>query len=235
MAEEGTLGIAHAPDSGGDELSKERLQRRMDEARESISHTVTEIKDTVVQQYETVKESISETLDWREQFKKRPVTWTAGAASAGFLTGYCITAMVKGESHDHDCYAEGYEQARHDYGPAVRHNYSAQSFAVGSAAPSAASKDEGPGLIARIQETPAYERVKNEASSIGGQLVDEVSKTAKAILVPAAVGLVKHWLEGLISSKRETQQAQPRQPYAASEASKPASESRYQPVAERHQ
>jgi len=97
MAEEGNLGIGRAQDTSDDEQSKAELQRRMDEARDSISQTVTEIKDSVVHQYESVRESISETLDWREQFRKRPIAWAAGAAGAGFLTGYCVTSMIKGD------------------------------------------------------------------------------------------------------------------------------------------
>ena len=72
MAQDGTLGLAPAPAPSDPGLSKDQLQRQMAVARESISHTVDEIKDTVVHQYEAVKETISETLDWREQVKKRP-------------------------------------------------------------------------------------------------------------------------------------------------------------------
>ena len=43
-------------EAGGD--SKEALERRMEEARESIAQTVIEIKDTVVDKYESVKESV---------------------------------------------------------------------------------------------------------------------------------------------------------------------------------
>src|SRR5882762_10775889 len=109
MADEGTLGLARASDHS-EELSKAELQRRMDEARDSISQTVTEIKDTVVNQYESVKETISETLDWREQFKKQPVAWSAGAVGAGFIAGYGLAAVIKGphsgngNGHDHEEY-----------------------------------------------------------------------------------------------------------------------------------
>ncbi|MDQ2854822.1 MAG: hypothetical protein M3R68_00715 [Acidobacteriota bacterium] len=212
MAEEGTLGLARAQDSG-DDPSKEDLQRRMDEARDSITQTVTEIKDSVVHQYESVKETISETLDWREQVRKRPVAWAAGAAGASFLTGYCLTAMIKGNGHNHDCFAEGYEQARNEYKapeyqPSSRRTYTAQS--VIAATPTESSKeDDGPGLITRLQETQAYDRLKNEASTIGDHLVNEVSKTAKDFLVPAAVGWIQHWLEGLMPKKPAASQAQP--------------------------
>lgn len=98
MAEDRTLATARATDtSDDDDVTKAELQRRMEQARETITQTVTEIKDTVTNQYQSVKESITETLDWREQFRKRPVAWSVGALSVGFVTGYCIAASVKGE------------------------------------------------------------------------------------------------------------------------------------------
>src|SRR4026208_382521 len=103
MAEERTLGLARAQDLTGEEPSKEELQRGLDEARDSISHTVTEIRESVANQVQAVKE----TLDWREQFKKRPVAWGAGAMGVGFLVGYGLAAMVKGEgSSGYDHYDE---------------------------------------------------------------------------------------------------------------------------------
>src|SRR5215211_7073119 len=99
MAEERTLGLARAQDyTTSEEPSKEELQRRMDEARDSISSTVTEIKETVANQVQAVKD----TLDWREQFKKRPVVWSAAALGLGFWTGYCIASFAKGESDDYN-------------------------------------------------------------------------------------------------------------------------------------
>ena len=62
----------------------------MDVARDSISNTVTEIKETVANQVQAVKD----TLDWREQFKRRPVVWSVGALGVGFLLGYRVAAMV---------------------------------------------------------------------------------------------------------------------------------------------
>jgi hypothetical protein len=237
MAEEGTLGLARAA-SSTDDSSKEELQRRMEVARESISQTVTEIKDSVVQQYESVKETISETLDWKEQFKKRPVAWTAGAVSAGFLTGYCITSMIKGDGNDSDHYAEGYEQARLDYQPVRTQAHIAKPAAAGFVAAADTAESEGPGIISRIQETPAYGRIKDEASTIGGQLLSEVAQTAKGILVPAAVGWVKHWLEGLIPTKDEAESRSKSSTFASSgqtstQRSTQKSTAGYQPVTER--
>src|SRR5688500_2358441 len=86
-------GGASASDAG-ENRSKADLQRRMDEARDSITETVSEIKTVVAQQYEevketyeTVKEGVGEVLDWREQFERNPVVWGAGAVSVGILIG----------------------------------------------------------------------------------------------------------------------------------------------------
>ena len=40
-------------------------------------------------------QAVKDTLDWREQFKKRPVVWSAAAMGVGFCTGYCIANYVK--------------------------------------------------------------------------------------------------------------------------------------------
>src|SRR2546423_1854250 len=118
MAEERTLGLARAPEQTTEEPSKEELQRRLGEARNSISHTVTEIKETVANQVQAVKD----TLDWKEQFKKRPVVWSVGALGAGFATGYCIAAFVKGDDRD------DYSTAIDRYGEESKH-YASQSLA----------------------------------------------------------------------------------------------------------
>src|ERR1043165_8871974 len=99
MAEERTLGLAPAQDLTTDEEpSKEELQRRWGEARDSITNTVSEIKETVANQVQAVKD----TLDWREQFKKRPVVWSAAALGAGFAPGYCIANYAKGDDSEYE-------------------------------------------------------------------------------------------------------------------------------------
>jgi hypothetical protein len=70
--------------------AKAELQRRMNEARDSISHTVEEIKETVEEQYEAVKRTVDGVLDWREHFQKDPIVWSVGALSAGFALGYTL-------------------------------------------------------------------------------------------------------------------------------------------------
>ncbi|HEX3558033.1 MAG TPA: hypothetical protein VHU19_02455 [Pyrinomonadaceae bacterium] len=110
MAEERNLGLARAPETAADadtDATKAELQRRMDEARESISQTVTEIKDTVVNQYQQVRETISDTLDWREQYRRHTLPVTIGAFAVGALVGYGVMGAFKGGG-------DGYEEDDED-------------------------------------------------------------------------------------------------------------------------
>ena len=115
MAEERTLGLARAQEQTSEEPSKEELQRRLGQARDSITNTVSEIKETVANQVQAVKD----TLDWREQFKKRPVAWSAAALGVGFCTGYCIANYVKSDSEYHSAIDRYGEESR---------NYASQGF-----------------------------------------------------------------------------------------------------------
>ncbi len=69
---------------------KAELQRRMEDARESISRTVGEIRETVEDQYATAKDALSGILDLRENFQQSPILWSVGALSAGFALGYTV-------------------------------------------------------------------------------------------------------------------------------------------------
>ena len=207
MAEERTLGLARAYDKeepGNDELSKEALQARMDEARDSISQTVTEIKDNVTQQYETVKDA----LDWREHFKKRPVAWSLGAAGVGFFLGYGIAGAIKDSGGD-DLYFDS------------RRPYSTEQLgepltaSPASIAPQFAEtngKDKGPGLFSRFKETRAFDRLEAEVGTLGDRLVDELSTTAQEVVLPALLAKLKDWIGADLSkpkSRPETASMRP--------------------------
>ena len=189
MAEERTLGLARAQDLTTEEPSKEELQRRLGEARDSITNTVTEIKETVANQVQAVKD----TLDWREQFKKRPVVWSAAALGAGFCTGYCIANYVKGESGE-------YHSAIDRYGEESRH-YATQGIAGGAATAASmhvkqgnGTHDTGPNFFQKIANTQAFDRVKNEAGNIGDAFVQELSKTAKTVVLPALITSLRNFI-----------------------------------------
>lgn len=208
MVEEGTLGLARARDAreiAGDEPSKEELQRRMEEARDSITNTVTEIKDNVAQQVENVKDA----LDWREHFKRQPLAWSVGAAGVGFFVGYGIAAAIKGDDD-------------HRIGSASSSAYSLTGQPAGRelAAESPAAngkdngKDHGPGMLERFKETSAYERLSKEAGAIGDRLVEELSTTAQQVVLPALLTKIKSWI-GLDLSDKSTatrSQHEPRTP-----------------------
>src|SRR5687768_17165608 len=101
MAEERNVSLERATDSTADaDTTKAELQRRMEEARESITQTVTEIKDTVVTQYQQVRENISDTLDWREQYKRHTLPFTLTAFAVGTFVGYTVMGAFKGEGDD---------------------------------------------------------------------------------------------------------------------------------------
>src|SRR5215217_3633896 len=193
MAEERTLGLARAHDYTTEEPSKEELQRRLGEARDSITNTVTEIKETVANQVQAVKN----TLDWREQFKRRPVAWSAAALGVGFATGYCIASVAKGDDSD-------FHSAIDRYGDESRY-YASQGLASGAAmaAPGQStihSKQgngthaSGPNFFQKVANTPAFERVRNEAGNIGDAVVEELSKTAKTVVIPALVTSLRNFI-----------------------------------------
>ena len=201
MAEERTLGYARAFEAEEEDLSKEELQLRMEEARDSITQTVTEIKETVTQQYETVKDA----LDWREQFKKRPVAWSLGAAGVGFCVGYCIASTIK---------SEGYESGR--YVSSEDHAYAAQPITGRSYTPSSTTsvaleeangKDQGPGLIERFKETRAFDRLQQEVGSLGDRLVEELSTTAQTVILPALLRKIRDLIGADLTDKGKSQVA----------------------------
>jgi hypothetical protein len=197
MAEERTLGLARAQDPTSEEPSKEELQRRLDVTRDSISQTVTEIKETVANQVQAVKD----TLDWREQFKRRPVAWSAGALGIGFLTGYCIANALKDDDyHRYSSAIDRYAEESKSYAaqPVLGTASAAMAGGPGPGAPKSAngSKDHGPGFFERVTNTQAYERVKDEAANIGDAFVQELSNTAKQIVLPALITSLRNFIGG---------------------------------------
>jgi len=185
MAEERTLGVARAHEGTSEEPSKEELQRRLGEARDSISSTVTEIKETVANQVKAVKD----TLDWREQFKRRPVAWSAAALGVGLATGYCIASYAKGDGADYDAAIDRYgDEAKHYAGAAMAAPaQQARSYGNGS-------HESGPSFFQKVANTPAFERVRDEAGNIGDAFVQELSKTAKTVVLPALIMSLRNFI-----------------------------------------
>ncbi|HKY45607.1 MAG TPA: hypothetical protein VJM50_21135 [Pyrinomonadaceae bacterium] len=211
MAEERTLGLARAQEEyTAGEPSKEELQRRLETARDSISNTVTEIKETVAHQVQAVKD----TLDWREQFKKRPVAWCAGALGVGFSLGYCIANYAKGDEDYR------YSSAIDRYGEESDRYYASQSMASATVSPQAGvraraengSHDSGPGFFQKVANTHAFERVKDEAGNIGDAVVQELSKTAKTVVLPALMVSLRNFIGDYLPNVEKKEQQQQQRP-----------------------
>ena len=213
MAEERTLGLARAQDySTEGEPSKEELQRRLGEARDSISNTVTEIKETVANQVQAVKD----TLDWREQFKKRPVVWSAAALGIGFCTGYCIANFAKGDSADYESAIDRFGQESNYYTSEAMMGTGAAMATPGGPRPKQqgnGSQDTGPSFFQKMVHTPAFERVKDEAGNIGDAFVQELSKTAKNVVLPALITSLRNFIgDYLPNANKQPAQSQSYQP-----------------------
>ena len=240
MAEERNLATVRAPEAETDEdTTKAELQRRMEQARESITSTVEEIKDTVSTQYQNVRETISQSLDWREQVSRRPAAFALGALGAGLIVGYSVGGVFKGdgelperyyqsEGEDYgdvitaaapmrsyaaqpitgstygaSAYAGGSEQAAHESVPmpATRPSYSS-----GYEANTTSDEAEKPGILSRFRETQAYDRLQQEVSTLGSRAVDELSKTAQTVVLPAILGKLKDMIGIDLSTQREVAQ-----------------------------
>jgi hypothetical protein len=158
MAEERNVGLARASDSSQADAdpTKADLQRRMEEARESITQTVTEIKDTVVTQYQQVRETISDTLDWREQYKRHTLPFTVGAFAAGALIGYTAMGAFKGGGGEEDYDDEGsFDRIEQGFDEGTR------------------SYVASPGLgRARSAASPAYQRTARPESNAATESAD---------------------------------------------------------------
>jgi ElaB/YqjD/DUF883 family membrane-anchored ribosome-binding protein len=189
MAEERTLGLARAYDKDDEDLSKEALQARMEEARDSISQTVTEIKDNVTQQYESVKDA----LDWREHVRQRPVAWSLGAAGVGFCLGYGIAGALKGHGEDEIYFDTGQPYASEPRAYASEQIGEPLAAALASRG-TEAGQDKGPGIVSRIKETRAFDRLQQEVGTLGDRLVDELSTTAQEVVLPALLRKLKEWI-----------------------------------------
>jgi ElaB/YqjD/DUF883 family membrane-anchored ribosome-binding protein len=190
MAEERTLGLARAYDKDDEDLSKEALQARMEEARDSITQTVTEIKDNVTQQYESVKDA----LDWREHFRQRPVAWSLGAAGVGFCLGYSIAGAVKGQREDEIYFETGRPYSSEARAYASEHIGEPLAAGLASRQTEANGHDKGPGIVSRLKETRAFDRLQQEVGTLGDRLVDELSTTAQQVVLPALLRKVKEWI-----------------------------------------
>ena len=202
MAEERALGLTTGQTTEHEE-SKEELQRRLEATRHSISNTMSEIKETVANQVQAVKD----TFDWREQYKRRPIAWSVGALGVGFVTGYKLAGTFK-----HDSTPTYFSSEQYSHTPARKISEGIDRDVSWSAE----DRDQGPGFVGRVKDSAAFNKVSDEASSLGNELLSEVSSAARTILVPFLLMKFKEFV-GL--DKIEKSQSQSQQ---GSDAKRPA-------------
>jgi hypothetical protein len=142
-----------------------------------------------------------EATDWREEFRERPVAWSLGAVGAGFVVGYALAALLD-TSDDHDDDRDAASPARQK-----------------------AAAHRGP--ITLLKESHAYDLLRQEAVAAGKSLLDQLTQTAKEVLLPVALGKLREWLTAPVSQPGGSATS-------TTGTSKPSHESRYQPVLERN-
>jgi len=54
--------------------------------------------------------------------------------------------------------------------------------------------DSGPNFLQKIANTPAFEKVKDEAGNIGDAFVQELSNTAKTVVLPALITSLRNFI-----------------------------------------
>jgi hypothetical protein len=132
----------------------------------------------------------------------RPVAWSAGAFGVGFLVGCGLASAFSDDDryHSYSAAIDRYSDAEKSYaaqpvlgaGPASAASMTASSY--GTKAEN--GSHGGPGFFQRITQTPAYERVKDEAANIGNSVVQELSNTAKQVVLPALMVSLRNFIGG---------------------------------------
>ena len=133
--------------------------------------------------------------------------------------------------------------ARTERGEGSR-SYAAQPVLQASASQADASKlgngkhDEGPGFFEKLTHTQAYQKVKHEASNLGDEFVQEITKTAKQVVLPALMVSLRNFIGGYLPNADTTanqQQSGSSTMRAESDRERYGTASNYQPALERNQ
>ena len=82
------------------------------------------------------------------------------------------------------------------------------SYSSGYETPLAAQSPEpsGPSLLERFKETQAYDRLQHEVQQLGSRAVEELSKTAQNVVLPALLGKLKDMIGIDLGTQREVAQ-----------------------------
>src|SRR5205085_6039664 len=120
-----------------------------------------------------------------------------------------LAAMAKGDDDDYgydDTLAGSYREELKSYAaqPVLGSAASTDSMKSGNG-----KRDEGPGFFEKLTSTPAYERVKHEAGNVGEALMQEISKTAKTVVLPALMTSFRNFIGGYLPNTGANATQQP--------------------------
>lgn len=127
----------------------------------------------------------------------------------GFCVGYCVAGFVKGDERD------DYSSAIDRFSEESKY-YSSQAMlgtASAAMAPQAGTRarhgngthDDGPGFFQKVANTPAFEKVKEEAGNIGDAVVKELSNTAKTVVLPALITSLRSFIGDYLPNAERSQ------------------------------
>ncbi|MGI8907811.1 MAG: hypothetical protein ACR2IE_15125 [Candidatus Sumerlaeaceae bacterium] len=166
--------------------SAAELQRRLQDTRQSLTHTVEEMKTTMNTQYHQVKDRATQSLDWKLQMQKYPIAACLGALAVGFLAGRTLGESV---GDDDDDYMIDHREHEHDF----------TSMHGSSRVPSTAR-----GLTEKILPPQTRARMASRVEDVLGNLTEqflgEITRVGRDVVVPGLIGALTSRLSGSGSS-----------------------------------
>lgn len=151
-----------------DQQSPELLQAQLEQTRESISKTVTEIQNTMTTEYNTVKTNLSEKLDWRQQVREHPLAFSLGALALGLLVGRGLSSNMMSSDVDNDD----------------------EFFGGESMAPAKSHSGRTSKIVSSVRHSNAFHQVADGLSTVMSELVNELVKVGREQVIPNVVGKV---------------------------------------------
>ncbi|HKC65838.1 MAG TPA: hypothetical protein VKB86_19500 [Pyrinomonadaceae bacterium] len=98
-------------------------------------------------------------------------------------------------------------QTSEDEGESSERTPSGGDYTYSSPRQTEREEESKPSLFDRFKETSAYERLEAEVASLGDRFIDELSKTAQTVVLPALFNKIKE-LFGVDLSNKQGEQAQ---------------------------
>jgi len=140
--------------------------------------------------------------DTARPYAATPITVAAHAAAAAYQSPSARPAARSASAEPPDTFGGGEDSATGaDAAPDARPSYSS-----GYDAATADAEPKGPGILERFRETKAYDRLQEELSTLGERAVEELSRTAQSVIVPALLSKLKDLIGIDLSTQKEVAQ-----------------------------